>query len=148
MFDWYAKESGLVLITTVKPTGTFTFVPKAERTYTLAEVTDILNEALLKKDFILIRRKMTFYLQPADEKLDGSLVRRVTLDELAEWGNTELVQVVLPVKNIDLDADLVAELKKLLTPFGTIVPLPKSNALLIADTAGNVRRIRDALERP
>src|SRR5689334_17071952 len=48
VLDWYAKESGLILNTSVKPTGSVTIKPPgAGRKFTLGEVTDLLNEAMV-----------------------------------------------------------------------------------------------------
>jgi RNA polymerase sigma factor (sigma-70 family) len=144
VLDWYAKESGLTMITTVKPTGTFTFEPPAGRAYALAEVTDFLNEALVPQKMILIRRERTFTLHPADEKLDPSAWRRVELKELPELGRTELVEVQLTTEHLDA-GDVRDELRKLLTPFGEIT-FAKGNTFVVRDTVGNILRIRATLE--
>ncbi|MBM3980196.1 MAG: hypothetical protein FJ304_07900 [Planctomycetes bacterium] len=145
VLDWYSKESGLTLITTVKPTGSLAFKPSKEKKFTMGEVTDLLNEALTQQKFILIRRNMTFFIHPADEKIDPTMVPRITLDELPKRGKTEIVEVILPIKGmVVLDAQ--EELKRLLTPFGSMVPLEKSNSLLLRDTVGNILRIRATLD--
>ncbi len=148
VLDWYAKETGLVLITPVKPTGTVSITPSKDRTFTVGEVTDFLNEAMMQQKFILIRRHMTFFIQPADEKMEPrdriARYRRVTLGELAECGRTELVQVLLPVQGIAAE-DALDELTRLLTPFGTMTAV-KDNALLISDTVRNIVRIQKTLE--
>jgi type II secretory pathway component GspD/PulD (secretin) len=145
VLDWYAEESGLTMITTVKPRGTFTVNPPAGREFTLAEITDLLNESLAQQKLILIRRHMTFFIHPADEKIDPTLIPRIELNELPKRGKSEIVQVILPLKTIKV-SDIQDEVKKLLTPFGSLVVLEKQNALLIQDTAGNIFRIRAAIE--
>jgi type II secretory pathway component GspD/PulD (secretin) len=145
VLDWYSKESGLTLITTVKPTGSLAFKPSKDKKFTMGEVTDLLNEALTQQKFILIRRNMTFFIQPADEKIDPTMVPRITLEELAKRGKTEIVEVILPIKGMVV-ADAQEELKRLLTPFGSMVPLEKSNSLLLRDTVGNIVRIQKTLD--
>src|SRR5262249_42934039 len=54
--DWFAKESGLVMITTVKPTGSVTIKTDKDRKYTIKEVVDLINEALAQQKMVLIRR--------------------------------------------------------------------------------------------
>ena len=49
----------------------------------MGEVVDLLNEAMMQQKFILIRRQVSFYIHPSDEKLDGTVVPRIDLDELA-----------------------------------------------------------------
>src|SRR5947209_4872373 len=72
---WYANESGLAFNSVEKPpTGTFNFIPPKDaktgqpRQYTLSQITDVLNEALLAKNFVLIRATQTFRLWPATDK--------------------------------------------------------------------------------
>ena len=143
VLDWYSKESGLTMITTVKPTGRFTCDPPEGAEFTLAEITDLINEAMTQQKFILIRRKMTFFIHPLDEKLD-IYYPRVELNELPDLGRTELVEVQSPLTNLDA-GDVKDELRKLLTPFGEVV-FAKGKTLIVRDTVGNLRRIRETLE--
>jgi hypothetical protein len=76
VLDWYAAETGLVMITTVRPKGQFNFTPPREKRFTLEEITDIINEALAQQKMILIRRHMTFFIQSTDERLDGARASR------------------------------------------------------------------------
>ena len=145
VLDWYATESGLTMITTVKPTGSVTMKPGKERKFTMAEITDLINETMAQQKFILIRRHMTFFIHPADEKIDPTLVPRIELSELPKRGRTEIVQVILPVKGMVV-GDAQDELKRLLTPFGQMIPLEKPNALLLMDTVGNIARVQHTLD--
>jgi RNA polymerase sigma factor (sigma-70 family) len=146
VFEWYSEVSGLAYTGTYKPAGTATFIPaKGKSRYTLAEITDILNEMLLSQRFILIRRDVTFTVLPDEPKIDPVLVPRVRLDELAKRGKTELVSVVLPV-TAPSAKDLGPDVKKMLGPFGEIVVLEKVNQLILQDTAGNLRQIHETLK--
>jgi hypothetical protein len=146
VFEWYSEVSGLAYTGTYKPEGTATFIPaKGKVRYTLAEITDILNEMLLSQKYILIRRDVTFTVLPADQKIDPVLVPRVRLDELAKRGKTELVSVVLPVTGPSAK-ELGPDVKKMLGPFGEIVVLEKVNQLILQDTAGNLRQIHETLK--
>jgi type II secretory pathway component GspD/PulD (secretin) len=145
VLEWYSKETGLTMITTVKPTGSVTIKPAADREFTIGEVTDLLNETMAQQKFLLIRRNMTFFIHPADEKIDPTLIPRIALDQLPERGRTEIVQTILPIKGMVV-ADAQEELRRLLTPFGTMVTLEKPNAILITDTVGNIVRIQKTLD--
>lgn len=46
VLEWLSSETGLPIITTATPTGTFSFYGNLNRKYTIPEVIDILNEAL------------------------------------------------------------------------------------------------------
>ena len=146
VLDWYSKVSGLTPILTVKPKGTFTFTPpRPDKEYTIAEITDILNEMLAGQKLILVRRQVSFKLHDTDEKIDPSLVPRIELSELPTRGKTELVQVIIPMKALSAE-DTAPEIKKLLTPFGTMSML-RNNSLVILDTAGNIARIWETIQK-
>jgi hypothetical protein len=146
VLEWYGDISGLPFAANVKPPGTFTFLPaRGKRQYTLPEITDILNEALLAQKYILVRRPASFTLLPADEKIDAALVPRVRLDDLDKRGRTELVAVVLPLAALSAE-DVGPDVRKLLGPFGDVVVVTRANQLIVRDTAGNVRLIREAIQ--
>lgn len=150
VFAWYAKESGLAYVGDTLPAGTFTFGMENDALdglspmYTLAEVTDHINDALLKQNWLLVRNEKTCSAVPADEKVDPKWVRHVEAGELSKRGRTELVQVVLTHKGL-LAADIVPEIKKLLGPFGSVAA-PHNDALVIRDVAGNILKIKKTLE--
>ncbi|AWM39870.1 ECF RNA polymerase sigma factor SigW [Gemmata obscuriglobus] len=142
VLDWYAKVSGRVMSTTVKPTGTFTFAaPKPGQRYTLADVTDIINEALMQQKLLLVPWHTTFFiLKPSDEKLDSLIVPLISLEDLPRFGRTELVQVIVPVPKGAAE-ELVPAVKKRLGPFGSVTTLHRADALVVQDVAENVREV-------
>lgn len=144
---WYANETGLAFNSETKPPdGTFVFTPPKDqktgqpRQYTIAEVTNLLNETLLAKGFVLIRGDSTFRLWPASEKIDPVLVRRVSPDELKELATKDMVQVVFPLKTLSA-AEQVTDIQKVMSKVGEATVLPGQNALLMIDYAGNLRQI-------
>jgi type II secretory pathway component GspD/PulD (secretin) len=146
VLEWLSDQTGLpVSISSAKPTGTLTFISPTvngmPRQYTLPAVIDILNDELLKQKLILVRRAKTFTIEPADEKIDPAALPRVLPDELDQYGNTELVSVVFPLTTLVAE-DFAAEVKGMLGPFGTTVPLSHVNKLLVQDTVANLKRIR------
>src|SRR5262249_42277358 len=110
------------------------------RQYTIAELTDFLNETLLSKGFVLIRGESTFRLWPASEKIDPALVRRVSPDELKNLASKDMVQVVVPLKTL-VAAELVNDIQKVMSKVGEVAAMPGQNALLMIDFAGNLRQI-------
>jgi RNA polymerase sigma factor (sigma-70 family) len=141
VLEWYSEISGLPYVGTYRPRGKATFIPPSrKRTYTLGEITDVLNELLMAQDYVLVRRTATFTLLPADQKIDGSLLPEVRVEDLHKRGRTELVRTVLALKAISVE-DLAPEVKKLMGPFGSVVVVPRTNSLILQDTAGNLRRI-------
>jgi type II secretion system protein D len=149
VLEWYTNESGLSFVSTVKPpTGTFNFIsPKIDgqpKRFTIAEVTDILNEALIDKGFLLLRTEQSFKLQPADEKINPSSLPRIDEKQLPEYGSREVVQLVFTPSRLVAE-DLVSEVKNLMGPFGEVSALARANQLVMQDQAGNLRRIVSTL---
>jgi RNA polymerase sigma factor (sigma-70 family) len=144
LLTWYAEASGLTLITTVKPTGNFTFEPPAGAQFTLPEITDVINEALTPQKLILIRRHMTFFIHPADERIGPDCVPRIELGNLPTRGRTELVEVRIPLRRLDA-AEIKDDLAKMLTRFGAI-EFARGRELIIRDTGGNIDRIAQTID--
>ena len=146
VLDWFKDESGLIPVLTVQPTGSVTIVSPKDVKYTISEVVDVLNDAMMQQKFILIRRQVSFFIHPSDEKLDPILAPRIELSELASRGRTEIVQLLLPLKTLNVE-DTAPEIKNLMSVFGSISTLTKSNTLVLTDTAGNIRRIYDMIQQ-
>jgi hypothetical protein len=145
VFTWLTEQTGLPVVATSRPTGTFTFLPPAPgKKYTLPEVIDVLNEALLQKRLLLLRRERCFAVVPADEKIDPGLLERVRPEDLDLRGQTELVSVVIPLHSLQAE-EFAPEVKKMLGPFGEVVALKKANRLVLQDTAGNLRRVYELI---
>src|SRR5437879_1315660 len=58
VLEWLTDNSGVPVITVDKPVGTFTFIAPRGKTseYTIPQVIDILNDALVAQKFLLVRR--------------------------------------------------------------------------------------------
>ena len=149
VFEWLTNQTDLPVITTYKPSGTFTFQGPAGKLYTVPEVIDIINEALLANSetqkFYLIRRERSFTLVPADEKIDPTLLPRIAMEELDQRGNTEMVSIVLPLTTLVAE-DVAPEIKKMMGPFGEVVPMTRANQLILQDTVANLKRIRKTIK--
>jgi len=147
VLDWYAKESGMILNTSVRPTGSVTIKPPgANRKFTLGEVTDLLNEAMVLQKFILIRYNTTFTIWPVDEKIDWTLIPAITQDELPSRGKTELVRCVIgPFRSVSA-LEIRPEIEAMLTPFGKVQLLERANSFQVSDKAGNIHRIKKVLD--
>src|SRR5262245_5134088 len=147
VMDLYANETGLAFNSVEKPPdGTFNFTPpKDPKTgqpmqYTLSRVTDIINESLLAKNFVLVRGETTFRLWPADQPIDQSLVRRVSLEELPTLAARDMVQIVLKLSALNAD-EQVSDVRRMMSKAGEVVPLDGQNALLMIDNARNLPRM-------
>jgi hypothetical protein len=148
VFDGLTKLTGYPVTARTKPTGTFTFVsPKNEggmlRRYKLAEVIDIVNDALMQQHFLLVRRRERFIVMPTDEKINPTYFENVSSYELEQRGKTELVNYIVRLEHVR-GMDARAELQKLLSPIGMATTIP-GGGISISDKAENVRRIVQVL---
>ena len=133
---WLEKVTGQRLITTNRPSQTLTL--KVENK-TVPEIVDLYNEALAGEKYILVRREQSFGYFAADEKLPKDVIRRVMLAELAKLGKTEFVSVMIPLRSIAA-ADVVQQIKKMLSNFGDVYALGTSN-IVVEDKVGNIRTL-------
>jgi len=149
VFEWLTDQTGLPVVSQYKPSGSFTFISprgadKLPRNYTIPEIIDILNEGLLAgpetQQYVLIRRQQSFTLVPANEEIRPEILPRVPLDELPSRGKTEIVSVMLPLLSLVAE-DVAPEVKKMMGPFGKVVPIAKANQLYLQDTVANLDRI-------
>jgi hypothetical protein len=139
VFAWLGEQTGLPVVSQMKPTGTLSFTGPPNKTYTIPEAVDIVNEALMVRDLMLIRRGHSFALVASDEPVDSSIVPRIKISDLPARGNTELVSLVMSLTNLSPD-DAAIEVERVLGPLGRATPLAKSNQLVLQDTAGNLKR--------
>jgi hypothetical protein len=148
VFTWLAEQTGKPVVGPFMPTGSFAFINPGKQLSTIPEVIESINEALLSSSqtqkYYLINRERSFTLVPADEKIDETLIPRIAPEEVENRGPTELVSMSLKLKTT-VAADLAPEVKKLLGPFGEVVPMETANQLIARDTVASLRRIRKAV---
>jgi type II secretory pathway component GspD/PulD (secretin) len=135
VLDWFSKESGLTYIDKEKLKGTITF--KSDRKLTWPQVIDELNASLATQKMTLIRRSQTFLVHPSDAKIPTELVSMITIEELAMRGETEVVQVIIPLTKVSAE-EIVPQIEKLLGEFGTVKAFDAKH-IIILDTAKNIR---------
>jgi type II secretory pathway component GspD/PulD (secretin) len=151
VFEWLADQTGLPVVANTVPTGTFTFVApargKGPRTFTIPEVIDIVNEALLSgsqtQKYYLIKRERNFIVVPADESFDAALAPLISPDSVSAHPRTAIVRMLLPLHDVEAKEALAA-VKSLLGPFGQALPVGKR--LLVRDTVANLRQVIRVLQ--
>jgi type II secretory pathway component GspD/PulD (secretin) len=142
VLEWFADQADLSLELTSVPPGTFNYTDR--KAYTPAEAIDLLNSVLLTKGFTLLRHRRMLMVINLEDGIPPNLVETVDVSELDERGKFELVSCLFPVKNITAE-EAEREIKTLLGPQGSIVVLPKTSAILVTETAGKLRVIRELL---
>jgi hypothetical protein len=138
VFQWLARETGKPLISQYKPPGTMSVHIPEGAVYTLPETIDLINEALADQKYILIQRERSFTLVPTDDRID--IAPRIPVEDLDKRGNTEIVSIILPLKNFRAE-EVATDVKRLLSKFGEVAALTAFNKLMIQDTVGNLKQI-------
>jgi type II secretion system protein D len=146
VMEWLRDISGLPILGINLPTGSFTFIPPKGKTYNLPEIIDVLNEGLVAQNYILIRRDQSFTLVTASDAIDPSIVPRISVAEMKDHGNTEIVSVVVTLKSLNAE-DFAPVIKKTMGPFGSAVGLPSPiNQLVLQDQVKTLRRVLATIE--
>ncbi|MCA9114400.1 MAG: hypothetical protein KDA79_04890, partial [Planctomycetaceae bacterium] len=134
----FAETAGLTLDLNAVPTGTFTYYDTSS--YTPEEALDVLNGYLLPRGFLLVRRDRFLTAVSIENGVPPNLVPSVSLEELNNRGNHELLSIVLPLQGGEAEK-AAAEVEKLLGPQGKVAALATSNALSVTDVGRNLRQI-------
>lgn len=143
VLTWFADETGRTLLMDTKPTGKFNYHDSNK--YTVSEALDVINNVLLSKGFILVRRDNFLQVVELKDGIPPHLVQRVKLEDLPKYGRTELVRVLIPL--VGMVAEKVKEeVDQLKGPFGTINALASVNQLQVVDIAKNVEQIYDLIK--
>lgn len=152
VLKWLAKEAELSLQTDYFPPGTFTYRDPF-RVYSVPEAMDIMNSVLLNKGYTLVRKQrvlMVVDLGSGDPEVVRGLIRElselVSPKELDSRGEYEICKSVFNLSRMSVE-EAEKEVKPLLGPQGSIVSLPASNQLLVTETGGKLRIIRETIER-
>jgi hypothetical protein len=146
VLEWFSEITQTPLCCPFRPAGTFTFVParagRGDRRYTLTEIIDIINEAMARQRFVLVRRQALFSIYANDEPFDPSIGKVVSREELFGGGlaKSEPVRFIYRPGNVEVNA-LVACVKTRLGPAGQAIPDDEANALVLIDTVANLRAV-------
>jgi len=145
VFEWLAKETGKPVFTPLKVTGTFSVQVPKDASYSLPDTIDLINEALIEHKYILIQRRKSFGLMVADEKIDPVNVEHVELADLPKHGQTEVVEVDIPVVGQSVE-DAKDEIQGMLSKFGSVNPVRFANKLRIIDSVRTIQRVSKLLK--
>ena len=144
VIEWFAEQAALSLQADNYPSGTFNKTDG--QYYTPTEALDILNSYLLFKEYSLLRKGNTLFLIPLSASIPPNLLEPITANELDTRGTYEICQCVFDLNRTTPEI-IQAEAEKLLGPQGSILLLPKSQQIVITETSGKLRTIRDIIKR-
>lgn len=148
VLDWFADQADLSLVMDSPPSGTFNYIDG--KLYTPTEALDVLNSVLLTKGYTLVRRGQMLMVVNLEDGIPPTWVEKVPLENLDERAEYELISVMFDLRRMTPD-EASAEVRQLMGPQGSITTLNKSQQMLITETAGRLRTIRDvinAVENP
>src|SRR5262249_32869036 len=155
VLEFFATESNLEWVGPTKPPGTFSF-SGGNKKYTIPQAVDIINDALVQIDYILIRKGQGQFLtaHAKDPKaIDTTLIPVITADELdvdkpedqQRIGRTELRRVFFQLRSLTKE-QAEKDVGQLLSPFGKIAGITANNKLMVTDMAGVLRSAKKLLD--
>ncbi len=151
VWEWLANETGKEVINTSGPvTSSFSFDRPLDKSYTLPDVIDLINAGLLANSptakFCLINGEHQFFVVPADQKIDPTLVPHIDgVEDFKDHGDTEFVQMELPLTSLNAE-DLALRIGPVMGPFHDVVAMP-GNQLHLLDNVRNLKRVVQTLKK-
>ena len=141
---WFADTADLSLDDSVLPLGTFSY--RDDRVYTVEEAIDLLNSYLLTKGYTLVRRERILMVLDYESEIPEELITLVTIEELEKRGKYEYIKCLFNLARMSPEeaADMV---DPFLAPHGKVIPFPGSRQILVVETGGKLRAIRDMIAR-
>ncbi len=146
VINWIADEAELALHVGDVPTGSFSYSdPNA---FSHQGAIDRINLFLLPQGFTLVRSgRLLSVINLSDprsmQQLD-SIAALVTVEELAERNNHDVVKCIFPLGEIDAE-DAVDELSAINLMTQPAI-FSKTNQLMITDTAGRLKNVKAILD--
>ena len=143
VLDWLAEQADLSLQSTLVPEGTFNYSDSRE--YTPTEAIDLINGVLLTQGYTLVRRGRLLTVINLEDEVPDVLVEFVPVEKIDSRGEFELIKTVFHLAKME-PTDAEQEIKQLLGPGRKMIVMPKSRQILVTETAGKLRTIRDVIE--
>jgi type II secretory pathway component GspD/PulD (secretin) len=117
-----------------------------QRSYTIDEVHDLINRHLHARGYTSIRAGEVLSVFKID-KLDPSLVRRASEDELYDLKPYDYVKVSFELPSA-MEVDKAKDdVKQLLSPSAKVFPLATTRRLLVMDAVANLRTVSELLNQ-
>jgi len=138
----FAQLANKPLIGEVAIEGNLTFMDAEP--YTYDEALDTLNIILSMRGFRLMEFGRFMQLTPLAKLPEMPLKIIRGLDKTAKLRGSEIATVLLPLKNLDADAASKAVVR-MVSAYGSIVPMPRGRGVIITDNLANIRRINEML---
>jgi type II secretory pathway component GspD/PulD (secretin) len=143
VLEWFAEQSDLSIQIDLYPEGTFNYTDK--HYYTPSQALDIMNRVLLTKGYTLVRTGRLLTLIDLEDAIPPQLVELVSISKLDERGEFELVKCLFQLAKWD-PLEAAEEIGKLIGPQGNVTALPTAGQILVMETGGKLREIRNVID--
>jgi type II secretory pathway component GspD/PulD (secretin) len=153
VLKFIAKEAQLSLQADAYPTGTFTYRDPFRR-YTVEEAMDVMNGVLLGKGYTLLKRQRVLTSIDLGSGESAEIIRAyvrdsaelVPMEGLDKRGEFEIVKCLFTLERATVE-EMEKEIKLLIGPHGSIVSIPSAGQILVTETGGKLRIIRETVQR-
>ncbi len=147
VLEWFSEQADLSLQLDQIPTGTFSFTDPT-RAYAVAEGLDVINLALMKRGYSLVRRGRMLQVIDLEtdnaNKLISEIAELVRAEDLEQRGKTDIVSCVMPLGSLTPD-EAREELTQVVGPWGRVIVLDSARQVKVTETAEKLIAIRDLL---
>jgi type II secretory pathway component GspD/PulD (secretin) len=143
VITWFAELNELSLQMDGPPPGTLNY--SDPRFYTPAQAMDLMNGMLLTRGYTLVRRNQLLTVVNLENPVPEVLVQYVPVSELDARGEYELVKTLFQLVKMTPD-EATSDLQKLIGPQGKLFVFAAAKQVLVQETAGRLRTIRDVIE--
>jgi type II secretion system protein D len=138
----FAQMANKPLIGEVAVEGKLTFMDAEP--YTYEEALDTLNIILSMRGFRLMEFGRFMQLTPLSKLPEMPLKIIRGLDNTKAMRGSEIATVLLPLKTLEADA-AAKTVVRMVSAYGSIVPMPRGRGVIITDNIANIRRVSDML---
>ncbi|MDC0574327.1 hypothetical protein OAO39_00190 [Pirellulaceae bacterium] len=143
VITWFAELNELSLQMDGPPPGTLNY--SDPRFYTPAQAMDVMNGMLLTRGYTLVRRNQLLTVVNLENPIPEVLIQYVPVSELDARGEYELVKTLFQLVKMTPE-EATSNLEKLIGPQGKLFVFPAAKQVLVQETAGRLRTIRDVIE--
>ena len=148
VLTWIADQSDLALQFDQTPAGTFSYSDPT-RAYSIPEGLDVVNLALMKRGYTLVRRGRVLELIDLEvenaDKLISEIAELVKPEDLESRGKSDIVSSVFPLGSMTPD-QAKEELNLMKGPWGRVMVLDSARQVKVTETASKLIAIRDTLK--
>ena len=136
VLNWFAKKADLTLDLTDLPPGSFNYVD--DRQHTVAQALDVLNGYLLPRGYVALRRDQFLVVLKTDNPILPNLVPTIPVEKLDQYGNNELLRVLVPVEGFK-PSEVAEQVQQFLGAYGKASPVDASQSVLLQGFGKSLR---------